>query len=123
MMKKENCNALFTIAGAVQKGNGKGNTMGFPTANLSCDSTLPSGIYAGEAVWNAAAYPAALYKGNEKPVIEAHLLDFSGNLYGEKLTLRAYQRIRDVKTFHKKEDLVAAIARDISEIKKLCSRK
>lgn len=112
---------LFSVEGTVQEGDKMGLGLGYPTANIACDVTIPSGIYAGEAVWKSIAYPAALYKENGKGVLEAHLLDFSGNLYGESLVLRARAKVRDANIFSKKEDLLAAIARDVADIKKLCS--
>lgn len=108
---------LFTIEGVVQMGDKKGSMLGYPTANIPCDTSIESGIYAGEVVWKGIAYPAAIYKEGGKNVVEAHLLDFSGTLYGERMTLRAYYKVRDVKTFSKKEDLIAAIAKDIINVK------
>lgn len=112
--------AGFKVEGVVQRGDKKGKELGFPTANLSCDSSIPSGIYAGEVVWKGTVYLAALYKEDRKNAVEAHLLDFSGDLYGEKLTVLAYQKMRDVKIFPKKEELIAAISQDIADIRKLC---
>ncbi len=111
---------LFKVEGVVQEGNKKGKKLGFPTANIFCDDSIPSGIYAGEVVWNETVHPAAIYKEDGKNAVEAHLLDFSGDLYGEKLTVLAYQKVRDAKIFSKREKLIAAISKDISDIKKLC---
>jgi len=110
---------LFKVEGIVQQGDKKGKKLGFPTANLSCHDSIPGGIYAGEVVWRNTRYPAALYKEDGKNVVEAHLLDFSGDLYGEKLTVFAYQKVRDVRIFAEREELIAAISKDIADIKKL----
>jgi FAD synthase len=123
MATKENFAVLFKIEGIVQKGNGDASKLGFPTANLSCNDSIPSGIYAGEVIWKGVTYPAALYKENGKDSLEAHLLDFSGDLYGENMTFSAHKKIRDVKIFPTKEALIAAISHDIVDIKKLCSRE
>ena len=123
MPKKENRVVLFIIEGVVQKGNGDANGLGFPTANLFCTNSIPSGIYAGEAIWKGNTYPAALYKEDSKNFLEAHLLDFSGDLYGEKMAFFAHQKIRNVKIFPTREELIAAISQDIADIKKLCSRE
>lgn len=114
-----NSTILFKIYGMALEGKKKGKELGFPTANLSCESSIPSGIYAGEVIWKGIAYPAAIYKGEAKDTTEAHLLDFSGNLYGESLTIIAHQKIRDSRAFTNKEELIAAIAKDIEDIKKI----
>jgi FAD synthase len=122
-MKDNDKTTLFEISGVVVAGEKKATKLGYPTANIACGNDVPSGIYAGEVVWNGAAHPAALYKGNEKNVIEAHLLDFSGTLYGETLTFRAFHKIRNMKIFPDQATLIAAIANDITTIKKLCSQE
>lgn len=110
---------LFTVKGVVQQGSKKGKKLGFPTANLFCARSLPGGIYAGETVWKGTVYPTAIYKEDGKNVVEAHLLDFSDDLYGEKLTVLAYKKVRDAKIFSKRDELVAAVEKDIAEIRKL----
>ncbi len=116
---------LFALTGTVAAGDKKASALGYPTANLPCPAGagIPPGIYAGEAVWRAVSYPAALYKEEGKDVLEAHLLDFSENLYGETLTLRARHKVRDGKKFPDEASLIAAIADDIATVRKLCSRE
>lgn len=111
------------VEGVVQKGSGDAAGLGFTTANLSCGDSIPSGIYAGETIWKGIAYPAVLYKEGRKDFLEAHLLNFSGNLYGENMAFRAHQKMRDVKIFPTREELVVAISDDIAAIKKICSRE
>ena len=113
---------LFTVTGIVQKGKGEGRALGFPTANVPCMRTLPSGIYRGEVLWGKTIYPSAVYKEESKDVIEAHLLDFEGDLYGETLTITAHEKIRDVVRFTTRDELIAAIQKDIASIKK-CLRE
>src|SRR3989344_4477263 len=91
----KNSTILFKADGIVLEGNKKGSELGFPTANIPCDNSIPAGIYAGEVIWKGIAYPAAIYKDEAKNFVEAHLLDFSGNLYGETITIMAEQKIRD----------------------------
>ena len=110
---------LFEISGAVLEGKRKGKELGFPTANLSCDNSVPVGIYAGEAIWKGIAYPAAIYKNDTRDVVEAYLLDFSGNIYGETITITAEQKIRDGRFFSNREELITAIAKDIEDIRKI----
>lgn len=110
---------LFKVDGIVFEGKKKGKALGFPTANIPADGSALAGIYAGEVVWRGTAYPAAIYKGDTKNTVEAHLLDFSDNLYGEKITIIAEQKIRDTKFFSNGEELIAAISKDIEDVKKL----
>jgi FAD synthase len=107
---------LFSVEGIVQKGAGKGAQLGFPTANIPCAGEVPSGIYAGEVMRKEKSYPAAIYKEDGKNIIEAHLLDFSGNLYGETIQVVAHKKIRDTKKFASEQELVAAIQKDIDVI-------
>ena len=114
---------LFEVSGIVAEGDHKATSLGYPTANIDCGDAIPSGIYAGNVLWCGNTYPAAVYKESGKKVVEAHLLDFSGNLYGETLTIRAFHTVRDGKAFPNQEELIAAIADDIATIKKLCSQE
>ena len=114
----KNSTIIFKADGIVLEGKKKGSELGFPTANITGDDSVPAGIYAGEVFWKDTAYPAAIYKGDTKDAIEAHLLDFSDNLYGETITIIAYQKVRDSKIFSNREELIAAIGKDIEDIKK-----
>jgi riboflavin kinase/FMN adenylyltransferase len=106
------------IEGTVVAGDHRGGTLGFPTANLAVDPGLlvPGyGIYAGSALGHRAGISIGVnphYGGTERRV-EAFLLDFSGDLYGRRLRLELWQRLRDERAFTSEADLVAQIARDV----------
>jgi riboflavin kinase / FMN adenylyltransferase len=106
------------VAGTVVAGDARGGTLGFPTANLRPDPQLlvPGyGIYAGAAEGHRAAISIGTnphYGGGERR-IEAFLLDFTGDLYGRRLTLQVWQRLRDEQAFGSEDELVAQIARDV----------
>ncbi len=106
------------VEGTVVLGDQRGGTLGFPTANLAVRAELlvPAyGIYAGAARGHRAAISIGVnphYGGNERR-IEPHLLDFEGDLYGERLVVELWQRLRDERAFDSEEDLVAQIARDV----------
>jgi riboflavin kinase / FMN adenylyltransferase len=108
------------VEGTVVAGDARGGTLGFPTANLRLEPELlvPAyGIYAGAAVGHRAAISIGTnphYGGDERRV-EAHLLDFSGDLYGRRLTLELWRRLRDEQAFSSEEELVAQIARDVEQ--------
>jgi riboflavin kinase / FMN adenylyltransferase len=105
------------LEGPVVFGDQRGGTLGFPTANLAVPAELmvPSyGIYVGEALGHRAAVSIGVnphYGGDERR-IEAFLLDFEGDLYGSRLRLGLWRRLRDERAFASEEELVAQIARD-----------
>jgi riboflavin kinase/FMN adenylyltransferase len=108
------------VEGTVVSGDARGGTLGFPTANLRVDPDLlvPSyGIYAGAARGTRAAISIGVnphYGGHERRV-EGFLLDFEGDLYGERLILELWQRLRNERAFESEQELIDQIARDVEE--------
>ncbi|MGH3040395.1 MAG: riboflavin biosynthesis protein RibF [Gaiellaceae bacterium] len=108
----------FELEGDVVYGDQRGGTLGFPTANLSPDPhvLVPAyGIYAGKALGHRVAASIGVnphYGGSERR-IEAFLLDFEGDLYGSRLRLELWERLREERAFESEEDLVAQIAADV----------
>ena len=106
------------LAGTVVAGDARGGTLGFPTANLrpEPDLLVPGfGIYAGAADGHLAAISIGTnphYGGDERR-IEAFLLDFAGDLYGKRLTLELWQRLRNEQAFGSEAELIAQIDRDV----------
>jgi riboflavin kinase/FMN adenylyltransferase len=106
------------VEGTVVAGDARGGTLGFPTANLRVGRALlvpRFGIYAGAALGRRAAISIGTnphYGGAERRV-EAFLLDFDGDLYGRRLVLELWQRLRDEEAFDTEEELVRQIARDV----------
>lgn len=108
------------LEGTVVLGDQRGGTLGYPTANLSVPAELlvPAyGIYAGAALGHRAAISIGVnphYGGDERR-IEPHLLDFDGDLYGRRLVVELWRRLRDERTFSSEDELVAQITRDVEE--------
>jgi len=106
------------IEGTVVVGDERGGTLGFPTANLSVEAQLlvPGyGIYAGAALGHPAATSIGTnphYGGLERK-IEAFLLDFEGDLYGQRLVVELWQRLRAERAFESEQALIDQIARDV----------
>jgi riboflavin kinase/FMN adenylyltransferase len=106
------------VEGIVVSGDARGGTLGYPTANLRVDPDLlvPAyGIYAGWAAGHRAAVSIGTnphYGGSERRV-EAFLLDFEGDLYGERLLVELWRRLRDERAFASEEELVAQITQDV----------
>jgi riboflavin kinase/FMN adenylyltransferase len=108
----------FELDGQVVAGDQRGGTLGYPTANIAMDPQLvcPSyGIYAGAALDHRAAVSIGTnphYGGTERR-IEPFLLDFDGDLYGKRLVVELWTRLRDEEVFESEEALIAQIARDV----------
>ncbi|XZE45463.1 bifunctional riboflavin kinase/FAD synthetase [Pirellulaceae bacterium SH467] len=127
----------YRIHGVVGTGAQRGRTLGFPTANLDAISVLVpahgvyaarvSGIRGGADVAKAALHkPVALHIGpnptfgEEAKKVEAHLLDFSGDLYGASIELELFSEIRGVQKFPSIEALRAQLLRDIQMTREIC---
>jgi riboflavin kinase/FMN adenylyltransferase len=108
----------FELDGTVVEGDQRGGTLGYPTANLAVDPQLACprfGIYAGAALGHRAAVSIGTnphYGGTERR-IEPYLLDFDGDLYGQRVLLELWERLRDEAVFDSEEELVEQIARDV----------
>jgi riboflavin kinase/FMN adenylyltransferase len=114
------------LEGVVVLGDERGGTLGFPTANLDVPGELlvpEYGIYAGAALGRRAAISIGVnphYGGAERRV-EAYLLDFEGDLYGQRLVVELWRRLRDERAFDTEEELVRQIADDVEQTR-LASR-
>ncbi len=108
------------VDGVVVSGDQRGGTLGFPTANLRVEPDLlvPAfGIYAGAAGDRRAAVSIGVnphYGGTERRV-EAYLLDWAGDLYGRRIVLELWQRLRDERAFGSEAELVEQITRDVEQ--------
>jgi riboflavin kinase/FMN adenylyltransferase len=108
----------FELDGVVVAGDQRGGTLGYPTANLALEPrhACPAyGIYAGSALGHRAAISIGTnphYGGLERR-IEPFLLDFEGDLYGKRLIVEVWERLRDEAVFDSEQDLIAQIGRDV----------
>jgi riboflavin kinase/FMN adenylyltransferase len=122
----------FDVDGLVVRGAARGKDLGFPTANLEVDPHLarpPIGIYAGVAHVGGLSRPAAISVGvnptfggerGSSPVnIEAYLLDFSDEIYGETVRLEFWERLRDELRFDSVEALIAQIQADVDQTRRV----
>ncbi len=112
----------YSVPGDVVRGVGRGRALGFPTANVRTDRPLPlpAGVYACHALVESSRYRAVINIGVRPTfdetalVVEAHLLDFSGDLYGRRITLQFLRRLRDEQKFANVEALRTQIAQDVA---------
>ena len=117
---------LYCLTGTVIPGDGRGRTLGIPTANLSVwdEQMLPAtGVYATYAWLDGNRYAAATNVGYRPTVdghtlnVETHLLDFNADIYGKELTLSFVSRIRDEQKFSGLEALIVQIQLDITTVR------
>ena len=112
----------FELDGVVVAGDQRGGTLGYPTANLRLEPDLACpryGIYAGFGLGHRAAVSIGTnphYGGTERR-IEPYLLDFDGDLYGTRLVVELWERLRDEAVFESEAELVEQIARDVEATK------
>jgi riboflavin kinase/FMN adenylyltransferase len=110
------------ISGRVDRGDGRGRSIGFPTANLhQVDAVIPAaGVYAAIGSTDDRDYPAAVHIG-ESPTfqsgdatkVEVHLIDFSGDLYGKAITVQFIRQIRGTMHFNSVDELVHQLKVDL----------
>ncbi len=116
----------FTISGKVVQGDQVGRTLGFPTANLDLNNEnklIPSdGVYAVRVLLGQVSMMGMMNLGERptiggrKRTIEVHILNFEGDIYGQKLKLEFLDFIREEKKFSSKEELIAQIQEDKDEV-------
>jgi len=118
----------YGVSGRVEKGFQRGRTIGFPTANLRprTDLLLPNGVYAVTVdldekisipgVANVGMNPTF---GNNRRTIEAHLFDFSADLYGQRLRINFLEHIREERKFPSVPELVRQIQEDADRARAL----
>lgn len=120
----------YSLTGKIIEGHHIGSGLGFPTANLLPENEAKlvpaNGAYAAEATVEGETYAAMLNIGTRPTLnngpersIEAHLLGFSGNLYGKNLTLRFRHYLRDERKFDSLETLTAQLRHDAAQTAKL----
>jgi riboflavin kinase / FMN adenylyltransferase len=108
------------VEGTVVAGDARGGTLGYPTANLAVPPGLlvPAyGIYAGQVGDHRAAISIGVnpHYGGEERRVEAFLLDFEGDLYGKRLIVELWRRLRGERAFDSEQDLIDQIGRDVAE--------
>ena len=117
----------YGLSGTIVQGDHWGRELGFPTANLDVTGLIlpPNGVYAGLTHVQGRLYPVALNIGRRPtlasatPVlrVEAHLLDFQGDLYGQDLEIEVGDRLREEKKFAGPAQLSEQISRDIQMVR------
>lgn len=128
------------ISGKVIKGKGKGIKLGFPTINIELGDKIESGVYKGKVITRefknsrirandkligannklgVNEWLAGIFIGEDGKILEAHLIGFSGDLYGREIEVEIGDKIREVMKFRDDERLKEQIKRDIDVIRNL----
>jgi riboflavin kinase/FMN adenylyltransferase len=116
---------MYRVRGTVSAGSARGRTIGFPTANLTGVETVlpPDGVYAGRAFVGGKPYAAAINLGPNPTFdetarkLEAHLLDFAGDLYGKSLDVAFLQHLRNTVPFANVDELRSQLVRDVAQVR------
>lgn len=119
----------YSITGKVIEGDKRGRTIGFPTCNLAEIPTLIplDGVYVGKTIIAGKIYAVALNIGPnptfnvEQRKVEAHLIDFRGDLYGQSLSIELIARLRDTRRFGSMVELQQQLNNDVTEVRRLAS--
>ncbi|MEM9644417.1 MAG: riboflavin biosynthesis protein RibF [Planctomycetota bacterium] len=121
---------LHRVRGLVVDGAKRGREIGFPTANLDdLDAMLPCpGVYSAKATLADGAIRQAAVNLGPNPTFEesgdlkfeVHLIDYSGSLYGQRLTIEFIDRVRDIQTFDSVKSLTEQLHQDLSTVRRQC---
>jgi len=120
----------YRLTGTVETGAGRGRSIGVPTANLSgIETMLPAdGVYAGRVTLDKSTYPAAVHLGpnptfaDGQRKLEVHILDFTGDLYRQSLSVDLLARVRDTMHFSDTAALQRQLNEDIAIVREICSQ-
>jgi riboflavin kinase / FMN adenylyltransferase len=111
----------YAVSGVVERGAGRGRTIGIPTLNLTPHPKKllpPDGVYAVWAFWRGGRHGGMMNQGPRPTFgvtargLEIHLFDFAGDLYGETVRVEWVRRLREVRTFPSRDALVLQLERD-----------
>ncbi len=124
----------YSIAGTIVRGDRMGHRLGWPTINLAPEHKLMplNGVYATrvyfasfpatfDAVTNIGTRPT-VYE-NYQRVVESHILDFKADVYGKRVEVSFYKRLREERIFPSVMDLSAQIARDVEAAREMFARR
>ncbi len=105
------------------RGKGRGRELGYRTANIACGDPGLSGVYAARVLLRGALYPAAAFADPERNILEAHLLDFEDDFYGETIRVELVEKIRETESFPDDTTLVRAIGEDVARVRRAFARE
>jgi len=117
-----------SIAGTVVHGARRGHKLGFPTANLAPNEmivTPANGVYAARVVWDITNHAGVVNIGRRptfenlsQTILEAHVLDFTGDLYGKNVRVEFIERLRPEQRFESAEALISQMRKDVDNTRR-----
>ena len=116
---------FYRVRGRVVPGKARGRALGFPTANVACEGTLKpaDGVYGGRLWFAGRAHAAAISVGSTptfgegETLVEAHVLDFEGDLYGGTVSVEFQRRLRGQRRFESADALVEQMRCDVAIVR------
>ena len=112
---------IFT--GTVRKGTKRAAALGFPTVNIPLEEAGVSGVYVARLVFEGKEYPAAAFADQKRKLLEAHILDFSENVYGKEVLIELLEKIREAQVFDNDTALRLAILKDVENVREYFTRR
>lgn len=107
---------MSKYTGIVLHGNRRGTALGYPTINIALDEVF-SGVFAGKVRVEGNSHMAAIFADPSRKILEAHLLDFSGDLYDKEAVVTVEHGVRDARAFANDAELVRAIEADVRAVR------
>ena len=105
------------FVGHVVRGVGRASRLGFATVNIPLLDESISGIYVGKVTTEGEEYIAAVFADPKRQILEAHLLDFSVDLYGKEITVELFEKIRESELFSDDVALKKSVDNDIARVR------
>jgi len=109
---------MTKFQGIVKKHMGRGNRLGFPTANLGITADIAEGVYAAFVILGEKKLPALVFSGkavtfgDNKKLFEVYILDFNQDLYGQEIEVQLLKHMRGVEKFDTAAELILQMQKD-----------
>jgi len=134
MPDKRQEKGFISFSGVVHHGRARGRQLGFPTANLDVDmpftNQVDHGVYAGFAEWEDEQARGVVVNIGVRPTftetslsVEVHVLDFEGDLYGKRVVVTLFEKLRDERFFPSAESLVEQVVADVEQARVIWREK
>ena len=114
----------YLVRGKVKSGSKRGKDLGFPTANLNLHQNILDGVYLSEVKIKLATYSALTFVGaaktfgETKRFVESYILNFNKDIYGQWITIRLFEKIRENIKFNSEAELKEQMKKDLVIAKK-----
>ncbi|MDO8576292.1 MAG: riboflavin kinase [bacterium] len=109
--------------GIVEAGSKRAAALGYPTINIALTDESPSGVYAALVKVGEEEYEAVAFADQRRKLLEAHILDFSKDLYGWNVKIHLLKKVRENKKFTDDKSLHEAITGDVAAVRAYFMKK